>query len=294
MSWIELQWVVPRKAVELLSSKLFDLEALGVQEDFIEGQAPPPRQPWDTGPEAPLPPFMVLKAWWDKGDKGDKDGIEKTKNAIAQLVAEYPETQGMSWIDVSPQNWENSWKDHFSRKVFSERLAIAPPWEAQEGDVVLEPGIAFGTGEHPTTASCLEAIAIWAQEGLTCLDVGCGSGILAIGATKLGMEAAGIDIEEQAILSAKENAEKNGFQIDFYQTDIAEIDSQFDIVVANLYAEVLVALSADIQRCLKKGGRLALAGILTTKQNLVLEAFSSLKILRKKEEGDWISLWFQR
>jgi len=290
MSWIELQWVVPRKSVELLSSKLFDLEALGVQEDFIEGQAPPPRQPWDTGPEAPLPPFMVLKAWWDK------DGIEKienTKKLIAQLVAEYPETKGVSWIDVSPQNWENSWKDHFSRKVFSEKLAIAPPWEAQEGDVVLEPGIAFGTGEHPTTASCLEAIAMWAQEGLTCLDVGCGSGILALGAAKLGMEAIGIDIEEQAIISAKENAETNGFEIDFSQTDIAEIEAQFDIVVANLYAEVLVALSADIQRCLKKGGKLALAGILTTKQSLVLAAFSSLQVLRKKEEGDWISLWFQ-
>lgn len=288
MSWVELQWVVPRKLADLFSSKLFELGALGVQEDFIEGEAPPPRQPWDTGPEAPLPNRVVLKAWWEETE------AEEKRDLIALFAQENPETENPLWVHVSPQNWENSWMDHFSRKVFSDKLAISPPWEAQEGDVVLEPGIAFGTGEHPTTASCLEALANWAKEGLTCLDVGCGSGILALAATKLDMSSIGIDIEEQAIISAQENAAKNNFQIDFSQTDIADIRSQFDIVVANLYAEVLVALSHDIQRCLKSGGKLALAGILTTKQDLVLDAFSSLQVIRKKEEGDWISLWFQK
>ena len=288
MSWIELQWVVPRRAIELLSAQLFELGALGVQEDFIAGEAPPPRQPWDTGPEEPLPPFMLLKGWWEE------EGIAQTKDAISRLAQEHPETREISWVGVSPQNWESSWKDHFSRKVFSDKLAIAPPWEAQEGDVILEPGIAFGTGEHPTTASCLEAISAWAEEGLTCLDVGCGSGILALAATKLGLRSVGIDIEEQAIVSANENAEKNNLQIDFSQTDIANIVSQFDIVVANLYAEVLVALSPDIIRCVTPGGKLALAGILTSKQSLVLEAFSSLRLLRTKEEGDWTALWLEK
>ncbi len=288
MSWIELQWVIPRRSVDLLSSKLFELGALGVQEDFLEAERPPPRQPWDTGPEAPLPTRVVLKAWWEEQDAEDK------KKHISLLAEANPETLEPLWIPVSPQNWENSWKDHFSRKIFSKDLVIAPPWEAHEGDIILEPGIAFGTGEHPTTASCLEALADWSEEGLTCLDVGCGSGILALAAAKLGMEAVGIDIESQAIASAQENANKNNFKINFSQTDISDISLQFDIVVANLYAEVLVALSRDIQRCVKDGGKLALAGILTSKYDLVLESFSSLNLVRKQDNGDWTSLWFQK
>lgn len=288
MGWVELQWAVPRRSVDFLSAELFQLGALGVQEDFLEGQAPPPRQPWDTGPDAPLPPFALLKAWWEES------ALEETPALIALLATKNPETHEPVWIDVSPQDWEHSWKDHFSRKVFSDKLAIAPPWEAQEGDVILEPGIAFGTGEHPSTASCLEAIAEWSEDGLTCFDVGCGSGILALAAAKLGMKVVGVDIEEQAIQSSIENAEKNGLQIDFSQTAITDVTEEFDCIVANLYAEVLVALSGDIQRCLKPGGRLALAGILTTKVDSVLQVFSSLTLIRRREEGDWTSVWFQR
>ena len=288
MSWVELQWGVPRRSVDFLSAELFQCGALGVQEDFLEGQTPKPRQPWDTGPDAPLPPFALLKAWWDETE------LEEKQELIAILASENPETHQPKWLGVSPQNWEHSWKEHFSRKVFSDKLAIAPPWEAEAGDLILEPGIAFGTGEHPSTASCLEAIAVWAEDGLTCFDVGCGSGILALAAAKLGMNVVGVDIEEQAIQSSIENAEKNSLQIVFSQTDISDIMEEFDVVVANLYAEVLVALSGDIQRCLKQGGKLALAGILTTKVDSVLQAFSSLALIRKKEEGDWTSVWFQK
>ena len=128
-------------------------------------------------------------------------------------------------------------------------------------------------------------------ENKTCLDLGCGSGILAMGAAKLGLRVVGVDIEPTAIVSANANAERNGLTASFSQTDIAEIDQQFDVVVANLFAEVLVALSKDILRV--STGYVALAGILVSKSPMVESAFSSLDLIRKKRDGDWMSLWYK-
>ena len=288
MAWVELQWDVPRSQCDVLSSNLFACGALGVQEDFREGEEPPPLQPWDD-PNALvlLPERVLLKAWWEQTE------FEQAQSQVAQIAAGLENTGGIVWVPVSQEDWANAWKQHFSRKVFSKRLAISPPWEAQEGDVIIEPGIAFGTGEHPTTASCLEALAIWAEssENKTCLDLGCGSGILAMGAAKLGLNVIGVDIEPAAIVSATANAERNGLQVSFSQTDVADIDQKFDVVVANLFAEVLVALSKDILRV--STGYVALAGILATKSATVERAFASLELIQKKQEGDWMSLWYR-
>ena len=284
MSWIELQWGVPRKLVDLLSSSLFELQALGVQEDYLPGEKPPPRHPWDTGPKPPEPPNILLKAWWEARD------VEQIQLSIQALQHRFPETMSVSWSRVVETDWGEDWKQNFHRHQISERLAVSPPWCAQKGDVVIEPGIAFGTGEHPTTFSCLEAIAQWAVPNQSCLDVGCGSGILALAAAHLGMNARGVDIEEQAIQAAKENARQNGLQAQFEQTDVFDITEKYSIVVANLYAEVLVALApAILDRC---EGKLALAGILISKEEMVLQAYQSRHLLRRKVDGDWVSLWF--
>ena len=288
MAWVELQWDVPRSQCEVLSSALFSFGALGVQEDFREGEEPPPLQPWDD-PNTPVlqPERMLLKAWWEQFN------FEQAQYQVAELAQTQGHTGGILWVPVSQEDWANAWKQHFSRRVFSDKLVISPPWEAQEGDVIIEPGIAFGTGEHPTTASCLEALAIWAElsENKTCLDLGCGSGILAMGAAKLGLDVVGVDIESAAIVSANANAERNGLAANFSQTDIAEIHQMFDVVVANLFAEVLIALAPDILRVSKR--YVALAGILATKSHMVESVFGSLKLIRKKQEGDWMSLWYQ-
>ena len=137
------------------------------------------------------------------------------------------------------------------------------------------------------------ALALWSKntDNQTCLDLGCGSGILGLGAARLGLDVIGVDIESDAIASAKSNAKRNGLAINFSQTDITDIDEQFDVVVANLFAEVLVALSEDILRVSK--GYLALAGILAIKSHMVEDAFGSLELIRRKQEGDWISLWYK-
>ena len=288
MAWVELQWDVPRSQCEVLSSSLFAFGALGVQEDFREGEETTPLQPWDDpNTLVLLPERMLLKAWWEQRD------FEDAQSQVAQLAADLGDTGGIIWVPVSQEDWANSWKQHFSRREFSDNLAVSPPWKAQEGDLIIEPGIAFGTGEHPTTASCLEALAVWAEfpENKTCLDLGCGSGILAMGAAKLGLDAVGVDIEPAAIVSANENAKRNGLLISFSQTDIADIDQQFDVVVANLFAEVLVALSEDILRV--STGYVALAGILSSKSPMVETAFDALELIRRKRDGDWMSLWYK-
>ena len=106
------------------------------------------------------------------------------------------------------------------------------------------------------------------------------------------MIATGLDIEEQAIRSARENAVKNHLSASFSCDEIATVSSQFDVVVANLYAEVLVLLSTDIIRCCKH--RLALAGVLVSKESMVLQAYAQMTLIRRSVDGDWVSLWFSR
>lgn len=279
MAWIELNWIVPRKEVDQHSAQLFELSALGVQEDFLPGEAPPPRQPWDTGPSAPLPEQVLLRAWWPN------EQAETVRLQLAHL-------EQAEWHRVEPSDWGESWKENFTRHVISDRLAVSPPWLAQPSDVVIEPGIAFGSGEHPTTLSCLEGIDRWVGPGTSCLDVGCGSGILAIAAAHLGARASGVDIEEDAVVSARENAAKNKVTVEFSSTSISAIEGKYDVVVANLYAEVLVLLAADIIRV--TGRHLALAGILADRADLVRDAFVTLECVRDQQEGDWVSLWYRK
>ena len=94
MAWVELRWSLPRSLSDLLSSKLFDAGALGVQEDFLPGEAPPPRQPWDTGPSAPLPGNVLLRAWWAAEDR------HPAEKRVGSLRRQFPETLGMEWVDV--------------------------------------------------------------------------------------------------------------------------------------------------------------------------------------------------
>ena len=160
------------------------------------------------------PPKRCLKVWFSLESDVD-EGLVMLKNGILP-------PKSYSWSVVAEDDWDQDWKQHFTRFVISERLAVSPPWEAQEGDLVIEPGLAFGTGNHPTTHSCLEAIAKWAVPGESCLDLGCGTGILALAAAKLGMDALGVDFDPDAIQASQQNAAYNNLQAQFNDTPIEE------------------------------------------------------------------------
>lgn len=175
--------------------------------------------------------------------------------------------------------WERQWLKHVGPMQFGERLWVCPG-DSDPGDdnsvvVRLDPGLAFGTGTHPTTAMCLEWLDGLSQEGKTMLDYGCGSGILAIAALKLGcVSATGMDIDSQALTASENNAANNGVRADLRLVGSdAEITGKFDIVIANILAGPLVDLAKSVTTRLSSGGKLALSGILSGQVDAVLEAY---------------------
>jgi ribosomal protein L11 methyltransferase len=182
---------------------------------------------------------------------------------------------------LEDQVWERAWLEHFKSMRFGQRLWICPtgfaPPEPEAVNVILDPGLAFGTGTHPTTALCLEWLDGQDLAGKTLIDYGCGSGILAVAALKLGAaQAFGVDIDAQALTASAENARKNGVEAGLtlgYPKDLPAEPA--DVLVANILAGPLIELAGDITGRLKPGGRLALSGILATQVEQVRKAYES-------------------
>jgi ribosomal protein L11 methyltransferase len=212
--------------------------------------------------------------------------------------------------EVPSEDWTENWKKHFERMPVGRRLEILPPWEdpasVEPGRtaVVINPGLAFGTGRHETTALCLEAADLWAAPGMRVADIGCGSGILAIAALKLGADYAhAVDNDPVAVEAAEENAERNGVgdRINFFVADGPPDCAQnsgiepFDLVFANIYAEKLVDMSEGLTVCVKSGGRLILSGIESARRNLVEDAFgrNDLPLEMEWQRGEWVTLAFR-
>ncbi|MDN3678929.1 50S ribosomal protein L11 methyltransferase [Vibrio tapetis subsp. quintayensis] len=170
---------------------------------------------------------------------------------------------------LEDKDWEREWMENFHPMKFGERLWICPSWrdipEPDAVNVMLDPGLAFGTGTHPTTSLCLEWLEGLDLTGKTVVDFGCGSGILAIAALKLGAaKVIGIDIDPQAILASKDNAERNGVagQIELYLPQDQPDGLIADVVVANILAGPLRELSSVIKGLIKPNGLLAMSGVL--------------------------------
>jgi ribosomal protein L11 methyltransferase len=179
---------------------------------------------------------------------------------------------------VEEQNWVQLTQSQFDPIRVSDRLWIVPSWHTAPDPeaivLVLDPGMAFGTGSHPTTRLCLEWLERNVTQGLSLLDYGCGSGILAIAAAKLGaQEVLGVDIDQQAVIAAEHNAERNEVSARFADS-AAEIEGQFDIVVANILSNPLKALAPAICAHVRPGGRLALSGILAEQTDELIAAYA--------------------
>ena len=280
--WWEVALDVARRRFDRVSDALFGAGASGVQEEHRPGEAPPPRQPWDTGP-APKPTERVIaRAWFEDPDR---------ERVAAQLGGSAGLDAGpLRWSPVAEVDWEQSWKAHFPVLTISPRITVAPPWDARPGAVIIEPGQGFGTGHHPTTRMALRAIDALARPGATCLDVGCGSGVLAIAAARLGMQATGFDVEEPAIRDAMNNAERNSVDVAF-RADTIEHAVPADLIVANLHAELIVALATDLVRLTRRD--LVLAGILADREGLVTAALARLALVERFVDGEWVGLHYR-
>lgn len=200
---------------------------------------------------------------------------------------------------LEDKNWIRAWMDQFKPLKFGEHLWICPSWlEVKEENAVvvsLDPGLAFGTGTHPTTALCLGYLDSLDLQGKQVLDYGCGSGILAIAALKLGAKnALGVDIDEQALQASRENAERNNVsdKLELFMGTDQKLDlPKSPVTVANILAGPLAELEPIIASLTESGGKLALSGILTEQADSVIEAYSKDFVMNKvKDKEGWALL----
>ncbi len=225
-------------------------------------------------------------------------------------------TLGECGLDVAPgkisvrkikrEDWAESWKRHFKPLEVSARLLIKPSWSQRkpkrgQAVVVLDPGLSFGTGQHPTTGFCLEQLASLRRDGKqSLLDAGCGSGILAIAAVKLGYAPVdAFDFDPEAVRVANENARVNGVQPRIAKRDLTKLPAtgkQFDVVCANLIDDLLIAERDKLLSRVAKGGTLVVAGILNEQFAAVKRAFvaAGMKSVAERSVGEWCSGAFSR
>ena len=216
--------------------------------------------------------------------------------AIGTLETSRREVEGDDWIEI--------WKTHFRPLHIGNRIVVCPEWVAydkkgNEEVVKLDSNMAFGTGEHETTSMCLKLLQQYLTPDSVCIDVGCGSGILGISAIKLGAKYAYLtDIDYVAVESAKHNCEINGVtdKVTVAHSNLLDnADVKGDIMLANITAEILCGLAPSIPKNLKAGGTLILSGIIESRLDMVIKAFTAQNLALEKtvREGEWIALSFK-
>ncbi|MFC3394059.1 50S ribosomal protein L11 methyltransferase [Brenneria rubrifaciens] len=292
MPWIQLKINTSGNHAEQLGDTLVESGAVSVT--FQDRH--------DTPVFEPLPGETRL--WGDTDIIGLYDAETEMDEVIAMLEQEPLLGTGFKYKieQLEDKDWEREWMDNFHPMRFGERLWICPSWrdipDPTAVNVMLDPGLAFGTGTHPTTALCLQWLDGLNLQGKTIIDFGCGSGILAIAALKLGASRAiGIDIDPQAIQASRDNAQRNGVsdRLELYLPNEQPVDLSADVVVANILAGPLRELAPLISDLPKFGGYLGLSGILATQAGNVAEAYEekfNLDPVAEKEE--WCRITGQR
>ena len=214
--------------------------------------------------------------------------------------------------NVREEDWANNWKQYFKPLCIGDKILVKPSWESVEPNekrtvLEIDPASSFGTGQHNTTQLCLELLEKYIKPGDSLLDLGCGSGILSIGAILLGAEkACAVDIDENSVKIAEENAKKNNIAKEKYTalcgniiSDIGlreQIGNGFDVVCANIVADVLVAMSPLFKDFLKDKGILVVSGIIDSRKDEVLNVIKErgFELLETSEKEDWSAAAFKK
>jgi len=255
--WLSVSIELDRDQIPLFTASALQHGAGGIEEAPAAGDKLILTQPWERPNREATPSRCRVTAWVKPEVKEDIKATLATHFNLEDLVFHL----------AIEEDWDNMWKQHHHRIPISDTLTVSPPWEAEAGDLIIPPGNAFGIGDHPTTRACLEAIDELAKDNSTCLDVGCGSGILALAAAHKGLKVDGFDIDPTSVKAAIENASINGLHAKFSNRSLQDFSEPRDLVVANLFAEVLSEMAPELIRL--TGKHLVLAGIMESKANIV-------------------------
>ena len=285
MSWLQLRLAITPEQAPALEDQLLELGAVSVT--FMDAEDQPIFEP-DLG-TTPLWSNTHLLALFE----ADTDGAALLQHLRLLWQAELPAHE---LEQIEDQDWERSWMDNFHPMRFGQRLWIVPSWHAApEPDAVnllLDPGLAFGTGTHPTTSLCLQWLDAQQLQGKTLIDFGCGSGILAIAGLLLGAEhAVGTDIDIQALEASRDNAQRNQIVDELFDLYLPENmpAEPADVLVANILAGPLVSLAPQLASLVKPGGLLALSGILAEQTDEILQAYQGdFELDPVAEQDGWI------
>lgn len=290
--WLEFSMQVVPEAVEAVAEVFGRWSAEGVA--IEEAITPTYEEPgFVRHPEA-----LVTVRGFVPQEEADR-ALEGLREAVWYLNRIWP-VGDLVTREVDDDDWATAWKQYYSVFRIGRRCVIRPEWleyAAQPGDVVisLDPGMAFGTGQHPTTATCLELLEDVVRPGDRVLDVGCGSGILAIGALGLGAaRAVLLDTDPQAVRSSRENLARNGLLaraavVEGSLPAEAAPPGAWDVVVANIIASAIIALAPLLREALAPGGRLVVSGIIASRAAEVEAALAGagLVLERALAPGDW-------
>lgn len=301
--WIEVRVITESEALEEVSGIFYTLDCKGIAiedpQDIIGREQGP--LTWDFADLNVLEhkgEFAVVKGYFS-----DEDNIEEVVSFVKERLEDIKKLGiniGKGKVEVQEmkeEDWANTWKKYYKPFRIGKSIIIKPIWEEyeeKEGDLVVEldPGMAFGTGDHETTNMCIRALEKYVKKDSTVFDVGCGSGILAIAAAKLGAKkAVGVDLDPVAVESAKENVGYNNLDnIEILEGNLIDvIDGKADIVVANILAEIICILTQDVSRVLNKGGYFITSGIIHDRVDMVTSKLEEcgFEVESVNKDGEW-------
>lgn len=302
-TWIEVRVITKSEALEPISGIFYGLDCKGVAiedpEDILGREQGP--LTWDFADINVLEhkgKFAVVKGYFSEEDNIDEiiAYINEKVEEIKALGIDVGEGK-VEFEKMYEEDWANNWKKYYKPSKVGEKIVVKPIWEEYEVKdeelvVELDPGMAFGTGEHETTRMCIQALEKYVQKDSTVFDVGCGSGILAIAAAKLGAKlAVGVDLDPVAVESAKENVGFNNIDnIEILHGNLIEvIDGKADIVVANIIAEIICILTEDVSRVIKPNGYFITSGIIHDRVEMVTNKLEEcgFEVVKVNKDGEW-------
>ncbi len=311
MNWTEVKIYTTTAGIDPLTGSMLDLGLQGFMiedaqdfDEFLHDTTPH----WDYVDQAVMKKMKDCETCVTIYVADNPQGMEElmqVRQILARLKAQDPDGKygrlELEMKDVDEEDWSNAWKKYYHPVQVGEHLVVCPSWEAydrkpDEVVLTLNPGMAFGTGTHDTTRLCMELLEKYITPQDTVLDVGCGSGILAITAALLGAnKIIGCDIDEVAVKVAGENAALNGVQdrISFHQGDLtSQVEGSFQIICANIVADVIIRLSEDAGRYLAKDGIFITSGIIDTREQDVLNALeqNGFQVIERRTSGGWVAL----